>query len=151
MNAIIPLVCGALFAAGVCISGMVRPSKVIGFLDFGGAWDATLLVVMATALTLHVVAWRIVKAMTSATASAMRRPRYGAAFPGPPPARVDVRLVGGAALFGIGWGLSGFCPGPALVAIVSGTTASFVFVGVMLAAMLVFERSDRSGACRADD
>ncbi len=147
MNAIIPLFCGALFSAGVCISGMVRPSKVIGFLDFGGAWDATLLVVMATALTLHVIAWRVVKAMTRRAP----RPKFGAAFPGPPPARVDLRLVGGAALFGIGWGLSGYCPGPALVSIVSGSTASFVFAGAMLAAMLAFERSDQSGTCQADD
>jgi hypothetical protein len=140
VSAIIPLFCGALFAAGVCISGMVRPSKVIGFLDFGGAWDASLLLVMASALVLHVFAWRIVKS----TASARSGPRFGTAFPGPPASVIDVRLVGGAALFGIGWGLSGFCPGPAVVSIVSGSTASFVFVGAMLAAMFVFDRSGRS-------
>jgi len=136
MNAIIPLLCGALFGAGVCLSGMVRPSKVIGFLDFGGAWDASLLLVMASALALHVVAWRIVKGMTG--------PRFGTAFPGPAASVIDVRLVGGAALFGVGWGLSGFCPGPAVVSLVSGTTASFVFVGAMLAAMLAFDRSGRT-------
>jgi uncharacterized membrane protein YedE/YeeE len=135
MKALIPFLCGALFSAGVCISGMVRPSKVLGFLDFGGAWDASLLLVMASALALHVVAWRVVKGMT--------RPRFGAAFPGPASQVIDTRLVGGAALFGVGWGLSGFCPGPALVALVSGTTASFVFVGSMLAAMLAFDRRAR--------
>ena len=135
MKPIIPFVCGGLFSAGVCISGMVRPSKVIGFLDLGGAWDASLLLVMASALLLHVVAWRIVKRL--------RAPRFGTAFPGPASSVIDVRLVGGAALFGIGWGLSGFCPGPALVALVSGTTASFVFVAAMLAAMFAFERRTR--------
>lgn len=140
MKAIIPLLCGALFSAGVCLSGMVRPSKVIGFLDFGGAWDASLLLVMATALTLHMFAWRVVKAMMKD----MPRPKFGSAFPGPAPSVIDVRLIGGAALFGVGWGLSGFCPGPAIVSLVSGTTASFVFVAAMCAAMLAFDRSGRT-------
>jgi uncharacterized membrane protein YedE/YeeE len=135
-KAIIALACGALFSAGVCIAGMVRPSKVIGFLDFGGAWDASLLLVMASALALHVVAWRIVKRMTA--------PRFGPAFPGPPASVIDARLVGGAALFGVGWGLSGFCPGPAVVSLVSGSTASVIFVGAMLAAMVMFDRSGRT-------
>ena len=137
MNALIALVCGALFSAGVCIAGMVRPSKVIGFLDFGGAWDASLLLVMASALVLHIFAWRAVKAMTNRAP----RPKFGPAFPAPAPSIIDARLVGGAAVFGIGWGLSGFCPGPAVVSLVSGSTASFVFVGAMLAAMLAFDRS----------
>lgn len=135
MTAVVPFLCGMLFAAGVCISGMVRPSKVLGFLDFGGAWDATLAVVMASALALHVVAWRLVKGL--------RTPRFGTAFPGPASHVIDGRLVGGAALLGIGWGISGFCPGPAVVALVSGTTASFVFVGAMLGAMFLVERGAR--------
>ncbi|MBV8755862.1 MAG: YeeE/YedE family protein [Deltaproteobacteria bacterium] len=124
MNALIPLVCGAIFSAGVCIAGMVRPSKVLGFLDFGGRWDATLLVVFATALALHVIAWRIVKGA--------RAPRFGAQFPGPPSKVIDARLVGGAVLFGIGWGLAGYCPGPAIVAVVSGAKSTLVFVAAML-------------------
>ena len=136
MTAIIPLVCGALFAAGVCISGMVRPSKVTGFLDFGGAWDATLLCVFASAVAIHMLAWRVV--------ARAHVPRFGSAFPEPPSRVVDVRLLGGAALFGIGWGLSGFCPGPAIVSIVSGSPTSLVFVATMAAAMFVFERADRS-------
>ena len=129
MNAVIALVCGALFSAGVCVSGMVRPSKVLGFLDFGGAWDATLLVVMASALALHVVAWRIVKAS--------RAPRFGERFPGPPSKVIDARLLGGAALFGLGWGLAGYCPGPAIVAVVSGARSTLVFVAAMLAGIAV--------------
>jgi uncharacterized membrane protein YedE/YeeE len=132
MNAVIALVCGALFSAGVCVSGMVRPSKVLGFLDFGGAWDATLLCVMASALLLHVVAWRVVKAA--------RAPRFGERFPGPPSTVIDARLLGGAALFGIGWGLAGYCPGPAIVAVVSGAKSTLVFVAAMLAGIVVAQR-----------
>ena len=134
MRNAIAAVCGALFAAGVCISGMVRPSKVLGFLDLRGAWDPTLAIVMASALAIHVVAWRVV--------TRKQAPRFGAAFPGPPPRAIDLRLVGGAALFGLGWGISGFCPGPAIVSIVSGARASLVFVGAMAAAMAMFARVD---------
>ncbi|HEY1559249.1 MAG TPA: DUF6691 family protein [Kofleriaceae bacterium] len=119
-RALIPLAAGVLFGAGACVSGMVRPSKVLAFLDFGGAWDATLLVVMASALAIHVVAWRLV-------------PR--ARDPGPPSPIVDARLFGGAALFGIGWGLGGYCPGPAAVSIVSGAHSSLVFVAAMISGM----------------
>ena len=129
------VICGALFGAGVCISGMVRPSKVLGFLDLGGAWDATLLVVMGSALAVSVVAWRVV--------ARLRTPRFGDHFPDPPSQVVDTRLVGGAALFGLGWGLAGYCPGPAVVSLVSGVPASFVFVGAMLSAMLLVDRTDR--------
>ncbi|HTR55764.1 MAG TPA: DUF6691 family protein [Kofleriaceae bacterium] len=120
MRRVIPLASGALFGAGACLSGMVRPSKVLGFLDFGGAWDASLLVVMACALAIHVLAWRLVPAQR---------------HPGPPSTVVDARLLGGAALFGIGWGLAGYCPGPALVSIVSGARGSLVFVAAMIAGM----------------
>ena len=129
MNALVPLLCGAIFSAGVCISGMVRPSKVLGFLDFGGAWDATLMVVFATALALHVIAWRVVKAS--------RGPRFGDRFPGPPSKVVDARLLGGAALFGIGWGLAGYCPGPAVVAVVSGARSALVFMAAMLVGIAI--------------
>jgi uncharacterized protein len=137
MNALLPLLCGAIFSAGVCISGMVRPSKVLGFLDFGGAWDATLLVVFATALALHVIAWRVVKAS--------RAPRFGERFPGPPSGVIDARLLGGAALFGIGWGLAGYCPGPAVVAVVSGARSALVFMAAMLVGIAI------AHALRSDD
>ncbi|MEO8845051.1 MAG: DUF6691 family protein [Kofleriaceae bacterium] len=127
---------GALFGAGVCISGMVRPSKVIGFLDFGGAWDPTLLVVMAAALAVSLLAWRIV--------AKLRTPRFGSAFPAPVSTIIDARLLGGAAVFGVGWGLSGYCPGPALVSLCSGVTAVLVFCAAMLAAMFVVSLRDRS-------
>ena len=131
MNALVPLLCGAIFSAGVCISGMVRPSKVLGFLDFGGAWDATLMVVFATALALHVIAWRVVKAARA------RPPAFGGQFPGPPSKVIDARLLGGAALFGIGWGLAGYCPGPAVVAVVSGARSALVFMAAMLVGIAI--------------
>jgi len=127
---------GALFGAGVCISGMVRPSKVLGFLDFGGAFDASLLLVMASALAVTVIAWRIV--------AKRRLPRFATAFPAPPSQLVDLRLVGGAAIFGVGWGLSGYCPGPAVVSLVSGVPAVFVFCAAMAAGMFVVELRDPS-------
>ncbi|HET9987699.1 MAG TPA: DUF6691 family protein [Kofleriaceae bacterium] len=130
------LIGGALFGVGVCVSGVVRPSKVLAFLDFGGAWDASLMAVMASALLVTAVAWRVV--------ARLRTPRFGTAFPPSPSPLVDARLIGGAALFGIGWGLSGYCPGPALVALVAGVPATFVFVAAMLAGMFVIERGDRS-------
>ena len=129
---VLAFVCGALFAAGACISGMVRPSKVLGFLDVGGRWDATLLFVMASALAIHIVAWRFVKPG--------RAPRFGTSYPGPPSRTIDAKLVGGAALFGIGWGIAGYCPGPAVVSLVSGATSSVVFVTTMLLGIVLARR-----------
>lgn len=129
---VLALICGALFAAGACISGMVRPSKVLGFLDLGGRWDATLLFVMASALAIHIVAWRAVKRG--------RAPRFGAGYPGPPSSTIDAKLVGGAALFGVGWGLAGYCPGPAVVSIVSGAPSSLVFVTAMVIGIVLARR-----------
>ncbi len=135
VRAAIAIVAGALFGAGVCISGMVRPSKVLAFLDLGGAWDASLALVMVSALAIHAIAWRIVRRR--------RAPRFGTAFPPPPSQSVDVRLVAGAAVFGAGWGLSGYCPGPAILSLLSGATASMVFVGAMAASMLAYDHLAR--------
>ena len=126
---------GALFGVGVCISGMVRPSKVLGFLDFGGAFDASLVLVMASALAVTIVTWRIV--------AKLRRPRFGDTFPAPPSQIVDLDLVGGAAIFGVGWGLSGYCPGPAVVSLVSGVPAVLVFCAAMAAGMWLIDLRDR--------
>ena len=133
MTALLALVSGALFGAGVCLSGMVRPSKVLGFLDVAGPWDPSLALVMGSALAVHVAAWAVVRRR--------RAPLLGGRFPGRPSRVVDARLVGGSALFGLGWGLAGYCPGPAVVSIVSGAKASFVFVGAMAAAMLAYHRA----------
>ncbi len=145
-RAAIALLAGAVFGAGVCISGMVRPSKVLGFLDVGGAWDASLALVMASAVALHAVAWAIVRARGD------RPPPLGGTYPGPPSRVIDARLIGGSILFGVGWGLSGFCPGPAMVTVVTGARASLVFVGAMALAMAAYQRIDRGiGDGRGDD
>jgi hypothetical protein len=138
-RAVIAVACGGLFGAGVCISGMTRPSKVLGFLDVGGAWDATLAVVMAVALAVSIATWRVVAAMRAKHAT----PACGDAWPEPPSRVIDARLIGGAALFGVGWGLAGFCPGPAIVSVVSGATATLVFVGAMAAAMVAIHVVER--------
>lgn len=111
---------GALFAIGLGVSGMTRTDKVLGFLHAGAGWDPSLLVVMATAVPVHALAW------------AWRR-RNAPADPAPLSA-IDARLVGGAALFGVGWGLAGACPGPALVNLAAGGGALW-FVGAMAAGM----------------
>ena len=136
-RAILPLISGTLFGVGVCVSGLIRPSKVLGFLDFCGRWDASLLIVMGVALMLHVVAWRIVKRRSA--------PAFGTAYPEPPSKIIDLRLLGGAAVFGVGWGISGYCPGPAILSVLSGATSSLVFVGAMAAAMLLFDATKSDG------
>jgi uncharacterized membrane protein YedE/YeeE len=134
----IALACGALFATGACIAGVTRPSKVLGFLDVGGAWDLSLVVVFATALAVHALAWRIV--------ARVRAPRFGSRFPDPPTGAIDRRLVVGAALFGVGWGLSGYCPGPALVALASGARDTLVFVAAMAFGVLAASALPRDHA-----
>ncbi len=141
MRSWIAFACGGVFAAGACISGMTRPAKVLGLLDLGGAFDPSLLLVMASALAVHAIAWRVV--------ARSGRPRYGTSYPGPAPLAIDRRLVAGAALFGVGWGIAGFCPGPAVVAIASGAASSLVFVVTMAATMALIRTraSGASGSC----
>lgn len=120
---------GALFGVGLAISGMTKPSKVVGFLDLFGAWDASLMFVMIGAIAVHFVAHRIIARRPS--------PIFDARFHLPTRKDVDLRLVLGAAIFGIGWALAGFCPGPALVAAGSGVTAALVFVVGMTVGMKI--------------
>lgn len=114
---------GLVFALGLGISGMTRPVKVIGFLDFFGAWDASLAFVMVGAIAVYFVAYRV-----SAT---MRSPLWAPKFALPTRSDLDAKLILGAAIFGAGWGLGGFCPGPALTALTSGATPVFIFVIAM--------------------
>ena len=127
---IVALFAGALFGAGLIVSGMADPQKVIGFLDVAGDWDPTLAFVMGGALLITGPAFRLI----------LRRPRPVLAdgFSLPTKSAVDGRLVGGAALFGVGWGLSGFCPGPAVAALSTGMTPVLAFVTSMLAGMAVY-------------
>jgi uncharacterized membrane protein YedE/YeeE len=129
---VLALVCGAVFAAGLAISGMTQPSKVTGFLDLTGAWDPSLAFVMVGAIGVHAVFVRIAKKRA--------RPFLADEFSWPTRTRVEPRLVAGAALFGVGWGLSGFCPGPALVSLASLAPLTLVF-GATLAVTLVVTRT----------
>jgi uncharacterized membrane protein YedE/YeeE len=128
MRNLLALASGALFGLGLIVSDMVNPARVLGFLDIAGAWDPTLAFVMAGALIPMALAWRI--------AGARPGPVCGGVFPSRPSGRIDARLTGGAALFGLGWGLVGFCPGPALTALGTGNTGALVFAVAMVAGML---------------
>lgn len=123
------LVAGLIFALGLGISGMTQQTKVIGFLDLRGKWDPSLAFVMIGAIAVHFVASRLVRKRS--------KPIFGDQFHLPTARDLDARLLGGAALFGVGWGLGGFCPGPGLVSVVSGAPAAFVFVGFMTLGMVI--------------
>lgn len=139
MRIVIALLSGVLFGLGLTVSDMIDPQRVLGFLDVaGGAWDPTLAFVMGGALIPMAVAWRI--------AAGRARPAFGAAFPAPPSGGIDRRLLGGAALFGAGWGLVGFCPGPALAALTLGGWQVVLFVAAMLAGMGLHRLAPQPGA-----
>jgi uncharacterized membrane protein YedE/YeeE len=115
--------CGMVFALGLGISGMTQPSKVIGFLDVTGAWDLSLAFVMIGAIAIYFIAFRLT--------GKMRSPVLAAQFSIPTRNDFDAQLVLGAAIFGAGWGLGGFCPGPAITSLASGAMPVFVFVASM--------------------
>jgi uncharacterized membrane protein YedE/YeeE len=119
---------GALFGVGLSVSGMTRPDKVVGFLDLTGAWDASLMFVMGGAIAVHLALSRIVRRRPA--------PAFDARWHLPTRKDLDPKLFVGAALFGIGWGLGGYCPGPGLVSGGAGSTAAIVFVGGMTLGML---------------
>jgi uncharacterized protein len=120
-------VSGLVFALGLGISGMTRPVKVIGFLDFFGAWDASLAFVMLGAIAVYFVAYRSSRKMPS--------PLLAPDFSLPKRSDLDTKLILGAAIFGAGWGLGGFCPGPALTSLAAGAPAVVVFVAAMVVGM----------------
>ena len=125
------LVAGLLFGLGLMVSGMADPSKVLGFLDLAGAWDPSLILVMVGAIAVSAVAFFAARRRTVSL--------LGAEMQLPNARNIDRRLVGGSVLFGIGWGIAGFCPGPGLVALGMGETKAVVFVGAMVTGMLLFE------------
>lgn len=129
---------GLLFGVGLGVSGMARPTKVLAFLDVTGAWDPSLAFVMIGAIGVHCIAVVIAK----------RRPRttLGGAFHWPLSTTIDLPLLVGAAVFGVGWGLGGFCPGPALVGAASGNGAAILFVLAMAGGMIARHASTRRAA-----
>ena len=134
MNAIAAFAAGLVFGVGLILSGMGDPSKVIGFLDVTRAWDPSLAFVMAGAILVAFFAFALARQRTQAL--------FGGAMPLPQRRDVDARLVGGSIVFGIGWGLAGFCPGPAVVSFGSGQDKAAVFVVAMLAGMAVHAMQD---------
>jgi len=123
-------VAGLLFAAGLGVGGMTQPAKVFGFLDVAGNWDPSLAFVMLGAIAVHATAMRRILRR--------RAPLFAVHFALPTRRDVDARLVTGAAVFGAGWGLVGYCPGPAVTALGGGIPAAAIFVPAMIAGMWVF-------------
>jgi uncharacterized membrane protein YedE/YeeE len=133
--------CGLVFGLGLLVSGMTEPEKVLGFLDFFGAWDATLAFVMAGAVAVAAAGFALARRRSA--------PLFAARFSWPSRNDIDAPLVAGAALFGLGWGLAGICPGPALVNLAGLTAPIIVFVAAMVLGMFGYELWQRRGVARA--
>ena len=129
------LLAGILFGLGLAVSQMINPAKVLGFLDFAGRWDPSLALVMAGALGVTALGYYFV----------LRRPAplLAPRFEVPTVREIDRRLLAGAVLFGIGWGLVGFCPGPAIASLAYGVKESLIFAAAMLAGMALFRLGNR--------
>lgn len=128
MRLFLSLLSGALFGTGLFLSGMTDTTKVQGWLDVFGNWDPTLAFVMGGAIVPMALAWHL---------SRKTRPLVGGSFPTPAAPEMDHRLIIGSVLFGMGWGLAGLCPGPAIASLSYGGTGGLVFLAAMLAGMLI--------------
>lgn len=140
---LVALVAGVIFSFGLVLGGMTVPANVIGFLDVTGDWRPALMFVMVGAIAVHALVYRLVKGR--------RSPVFAERFALPTRRDLDRRLLAGAAIFGVGWGLGGYCPGPGITATMSGSGSAFVFVASMVGAMWltsVVERA-RDSAQRA--
>lgn len=135
MKVFTSLLAGLVFGLGLIVSGMANPAKVLGFLDLAGQWDPSLALVMAGAIAVASVAFAVASKRTVSF--------IGAEMKLPTARHIDRRLVIGGGLFGIGWGIAGFCPGAGLVALGMGEAKATVFVAAMLAGMAVFELLER--------
>jgi uncharacterized membrane protein YedE/YeeE len=144
MQAVIAAISGLIFGAGLAVSGMTNPAKVLAFLDVFGAWDPTLAFVMGGALAISSVGFALARRRS--------RPWLAETFSLPTRTDLDPKLVGGAVLFGVGWGLVGLCPGPALANLSRGSADITLFVAAMIAGVLVYRtvtRDRTSGAPQA--
>ncbi len=133
MKKIVAFIAGLLFALGLVVSGMTQPAKVIGFLDITGTWDPSLAFVMGGALLVTLIAFTV-------TPRHGRRPWFAEKFELPTRTDIDIKLVGGAVLFGIGWGLAGYCPGPAFASLYAGGMDIVIFMAALLAGMYLATR-----------
>lgn len=134
------LAAGLIFGLGLIASGMTDPSKVLGFLDLAGTWDPSLAFVMAGAISIGAIAFGIARGWSASLLGLKMRI--------PTARHLDRRLIGGSVLFGIGWGIAGLCPGPALVTVGMGETGGVLFFAAMLAGMGLFELAERYGRSR---
>jgi uncharacterized membrane protein YedE/YeeE len=146
MTGLVAFVAGIVFGLGLIVAGMANPAKILGFLDLAGKWDPSLALVMVGAIAVGLPAFAFARRRSVSV--------LGLPMPSPPNRTIDPRLVGGSIAFGIGWGLAGFCPGPAVVALGAGYLKAVVFVAAMLGGMLAFTllerwRARRDGAARA--
>jgi uncharacterized membrane protein YedE/YeeE len=140
MSRVIEFVVGLLFGWGLLLSGMTDPGKVQGFLDLFGSWDPSLALVMGGAIAVGAFAFALAKKRTTTF--------VGGALHLPSTRDIDKPLVVGSLIFGAGWGLAGFCPGPSIVSMAAGQPKALVLVLAMLAGMLLFEWLDRAGSRR---
>lgn len=131
-------VAGLVFGLGLIVSGLANPAKVLGFLDLAGAWDPSLLLTMGSAVAVGLAGFLMARKRTVSL--------LGLALQLPTARHLDHRLIAGSALFGVGWGLAGICPGPALVLLGSGLVKGVVFVAAMLLGMVLFEILERRKA-----
>lgn len=134
------LVAGLVFGLGLIASGMTDPSKVLGFLDLAGNWDPSLAFVMAGAITIGALGFGISRGWSASLLGLKMRI--------PTARHLDRRLIGGSTLFGVGWGIAGLCPGPALVTVGMGEPKGVLFFAAMLAGMGLFELVERHGRGR---
>ncbi|AUQ74627.1 DUF6691 family protein [Phaeobacter piscinae] len=141
MRLLLSFSAGGLFGLGLFLSGMTDTQKVQGWLDIFGAWDPTLAFVMGGAILPMALAWQLTRG---------RAPVVGGSFPAPPRQELDRRLIIGSVLFGIGWGLAGLCPGPAIASLSYGGTGGIIFIAAVLIGMMaappVAQRLDRAAA-----
>lgn len=135
MNLVSAFGAGLVFGIGLILSGMTDPGKVVGFLDIFGPWDPSLAFVMGGAVLVGLLAF--------ALAHRRAKSLFGGAMHLPHNRDIDNRLVGGSLVFGIGWGLAGFCPGPALVSFGSGVDKAAIFVAAMLGGMVLYHAAER--------
>ncbi len=135
MRIIMAFIAGLIFGLGLILSGMTNPSKVIGFLDLAGSWDPSLAFVMGGAIFVGVIAFHFAKVgQKSLLGDVMHLPTAN---------QIDLRLVLGALVFGVGWGLAGYCPGPALTSIAQGGSKPLIIVAAMICGMALFEIIER--------